>query len=310
MLSSSAFIISFALILDALLGEPKKYHPLVGFGRSAAFLESKFNHRDASNTLQFIMGALCLLVLVLPFVFVTYALIQFVAFTWFWEALILYWAIGHQSLRQHILDVYQALREDDIVLARKRVAMIVSRDTDNLSEQQLFKATIETGLENGADAIFSPIFWFCLLGAPGVVLYRLINTLDAMWGYRTERFEYFGKAAARLDDVLNWFPARLVALSYAILGNCRQALNCWQCQSPSLKSPNAGPVMTSGAGSLDVQLGGPTVYHGELMQKTYFGSEKDVKLDDIPRCLSLILQTIILWCVVIGFVTLIASIWS
>lgn len=298
------FAIIIALVIDAVFGEPKKFHPLVGFGRLAQHYESKFNLPTQSNYQRFFAGFFGVSLLIVPFVFLSYYVVDQIAITWFFEVLILYWAIGHQSLRQHILDVYSALKEGDITLARQKVSMIVSRDTEQLSAQQLTQATIETGLENGADAIFAPLFWFCLLGAPAVVLYRLVNTLDAMWGYRTNQFEYFGKSAARLDDILNWLPARLVALSYALLGNTRSAIDCWLKQAAALKSPNAGPVMTSGAGSLGVKLGGPTYYHGKLMEKPFFGAGHEVEHKHILQCLKLIFKTLILWCLMAGILSI------
>ena len=129
---------------------------------------------------------------------------------------------------QHARAVSRALKKQDIVEAREKIAMIVSRNTSDSDEVAINKATIESVLENGSDAIFAAIFWFIVLGAPGVVLYRLVNTLDAMWGYRTKRFNHFGWAAARMDDVLNWIPARLTALSYAVAGSLGNALLCWQ----------------------------------------------------------------------------------
>lgn len=297
---SPAFVIIIALIVDACLGEPKKFHPLIGFGSLSSKYESRFNKAVDGKWNQFFLGLLGVTALVVPLVLLISALLLVSGeLAWALEILIVYWAIGHKSLHDHIKPVYQALRQDDLNLARQQLAMIVSRDTDQLSQQQVTQATIETGLENGLDAIFAVMFWFCILGAPAVVFYRLINTLDAMWGYKTKRFEYFGKSAARIDDVLNWVPARLVALSYAILGNTCLAIKCWKNQASLLKSPNAGPVMTSGAGSLNVKLGGTSYYHGELVDKPFFGSDNSPEIEHILLCLRLIVKTILLWCGII-----------
>jgi adenosylcobinamide-phosphate synthase len=173
--------------------------------------------------------------------------------------------------------------------------MIVSRQTEKMTAVDVRKATIESVLENGADAVFAPIFWFAVAGPAGAVLYRLSNTLDAMWGYKNQRYIYFGWAAARFDDVLNWIPARLTASSYALVGQTKKAIDCWKNQAHLLDSPNAGPVMTAGAGALQLKLGGAAWYHGDLKDKIYFGTEKLPDNEDIIRANSLITNSLILW---------------
>ncbi len=203
--------------------------------------------------------------------------------------------IAPNSLKHHALAVYHALEKNQLALARDRVAMIVSRQSKQMNPEQVRQATIESVLENGADAVFAAIFWFIIAGPAGAVLYRLANTLDAMWGYKNPQYLYFGRAAAGFDDLLNWIPARLTALSYALLGNRRLAIQCWKSQANLLDSPNGGPVMTAGAGTLNIKLGGPAWYHGQLKQKPFFGGQATSCNQDILRANKLINNTLILW---------------
>ena len=193
----------------------------------------------------------------------------------------------------------RALRSDDLDEARTRVGYLVSRQTSELDKTEVARAATESVLENGSDAVFAALFWFVVAGAPGVVLYRLSNTLDAMWGYRNERFERFGWAAAKIDDVLNYIPARLVALTYALLGKTRLALKCWRTQGPTWDSPNAGPVMAAGAGALGVELGGAAIYHGELHQRPPLGEGVPADADSIDRGWQLVQRGVWLWLLII-----------
>ncbi|MCP5017717.1 MAG: cobalamin biosynthesis protein [Ketobacter sp.] len=266
--------ILIALGLDQLLGEPKQYHPLVGFGRLAGRLESRFNH-PASRTRQRLLGLLAWLLAVTPMPLALWWLQQ----TWLGasllgitlDILLLYLCVGRKSLFEHSLRVHRALDQADLPLARQHTSMIVSRECQQLDEAGCARATVESVLENGNDSIYGALFWFTLLGGSGAVLYRLANTLDAMWGYRNRRYLHFGWAAAKLDDLLNYFPARICALCYALAGNRHQALASWRQHGHQLSSPNGGPVMCAGAGALNVQLGGPATYHGTLLRKPYYG---------------------------------------
>jgi adenosylcobinamide-phosphate synthase len=143
--------------------------------------------------------------------------------------------------------------------------------------------------------VFGVLFWFALFGGTGALLFRLANTLDAMWGYKTERFLRFGWAAARIDDLLNYLPARLTAASYALFGDTRAALFCWRRQAPGWESPNAGPVMAAGAGSLGLALGGPAIYHGKIEARPALGEGRVPCADDIARAASLVRRGILLW---------------
>lgn len=178
-----------AVLLDTVFGEPKRFHPLAGFGRVALRVESFiYGQEQLNDTQRKFRGVIAWCIVVLPFViFILWLTQQFMWLAISVEAVLLYFAIGNQSLAQHALAVSNALIKQDLPLARHQVQMMVSRDTDNMQDEDISRATIESVLENGNDAIFAAIFWFLVLGGPGVVLYRLSNTLDAMWGYRNER---------------------------------------------------------------------------------------------------------------------------
>lgn len=293
-----------ALLIDFVFGEPKRWHPLVGFGNVANWLESKLNSHH--RFLSYILGFIAWVLMVLPVVTLLWwtmqiqTLVSPVYFDFILGIVFLTFALGTKSLMQHARAVGKALESSDISLARKNIGMIVSRDTSDSDETAITKATIESVLENGSDAIFTAIFWFVLFGAPGVIFYRLANTLDAMWGYKTERFTHFGWAAARIDDALNWLPARLTALSYAIAGSTRNAVSCWFKQGSQWHGINPGVVMATGAGALQVLLGGAARYHGENVQRPLLGSHNEPKVTDIERSIKLVYKSIFIWVLVIA----------
>lgn len=287
---TAPLLVVAALLLDHWLGEPRRWHPLVGFGRLAARLESGARrHR--------LVGLLAWAIAVLPPVILLAWLIGHLPtpLAWAIEALVLYFTIGARSLVQHAEAVFRPLQAGDLDAARHRVSHMVSRDTRALDETGIARATVESVLENGADAIFGAIFWFMLLGAPGALLYRLANTLDAMWGYRNERFLRFGWAAARIDDLLNLIPSRLTALSYCLCGNLRQGWQCWRAQAPTWYSPNAGPVMAAGAGALQLSLGGEASYHGNPKARPTLGMGEAPDAQAIPRACGLVQRAMLLW---------------
>ncbi len=281
------------LALDALLGEPRRWHPLVGFGRLADALQARFNFPEAvGNRLR---GVVAWCLAVVPLTLLAWLLSRLPVIGWLVEVLALYAALGLRSLAEHARPVAVALRGGDLMEARRRVGYLVSRDPQALDEAGVARAATESVLENGSDAVFAALFWFAVAGAPGVVLYRLANTLDAMWGYRTPRLNTFGWAAARLDDALNFIPARLVALTYALLGRTRRALACWKAQAPQWDSPNAGPVMAAGAGALGVSLGGPAIYHGQWHARPTLGEGPAPDAAAIERALRLVRNGVLLW---------------
>ena len=276
-----------AVLLDRLLGEPRRFHPLVGFGTLAGWLEKNLNRRTIAG------GAVAWLLAVGPWVALAVALRPLAPFAV--DVALLYFALGAQSLCEHAEAIARPLAAGDLAEARRRVGWIVSRDTSALDAAGVARAGVESVLENGNDAAFGALFWFALLGGPGALLFRLANTLDAMWGYRTERLNRFGRVAARTDDLLNWPAARLTALTYALLGRTRAALACWRTQAPAWDSPNAGPVMAAGAGSLGVALGGAAIYHGQLEERPPLGAGAPPTAADLGRAVGLVRRGLWLW---------------
>lgn len=288
-----------AVAIDELLGEPSRYHPLVGFGKIANWVEKRLNPEidkalDNARIKLRLAGFCSVIFLIAPSSLIMLTIPQN-GFGALLNVLILYWAIGRKSLMQHAQQIAEALSANNIVVARQRIGLIVSRQTQSMTDADVSRAAVESVLENGCDAIFAAIFWFVIAGAPGVVMFRLSNTLDAMWGYRNERFNYFGWAAAKLDDALNWLPARCTAIAYGLAGNLKQAIAAWAQGAPQWDSPNAGPVMASGAGSLGLKLGGPACYEGEVDQRPWLGNGNDPEGKDIARALRLLDRTLLIW---------------
>ncbi len=291
-----ALAVTAALLLDRLLGEPRRWHPLAGFGRLAQWLEARlYGMAPATPAGRRIRGVAAVAILLAPLVWLVSLLAAPPVAGSAAAILALYFAVGQRSLAEHAARVEAALQNGDLDGARSQAAMLVSRDTQAMQPADVARATVESVLENGNDAVFGALFWFLAAGAPGAVLYRLSNTLDAMWGYRNPRYRYFGWAAARLDDLLNFVPARLTALTYALLGRTGLSLACWRRQARLWESPNAGPVMAAGAGSLGVSLGGPASYQGRIEARPLLGAGQEAAPGDIARARALVRRGVWLW---------------
>ena len=287
----TAILALAAVLLDWVFGEPRRWHPLAGFGTMADRVETALR-RSTRNTRH--AGILAVFLLLVPIAAAAIALAALPYAGAGFSVLALTFALGHRSLHDHARPVADALRDGDEDKARALVAHMVSRDSSALD---IPGAATESVLENGNDGVFAALFWFVLAGAPGVIVYRLANTLDAMWGYRNERYRDFGWAAARFDDVANYLPARLTALTYALVepANFRNALACWRNQAPAWDSPNAGPVMAAGAGALGITIGGPARYRGEWHERPVLGEGPAPKIGDIERALQLVRKGVGLW---------------
>jgi adenosylcobinamide-phosphate synthase len=311
-----AIILLLAFSLDYLFSELKRFHPLVGFGYLTSKLEKKFNsfHQTGSSLAKWVprlLGTFSWSILCLPLPIIYYYLHQNSLLFWCLDALILYVAIGLKSLESHALQILKPLDESNLVEARHFCSYLVSRKTDDLSEQEISRATVESVLENGHDAAVASLVWFTIGGAPLVILHRLANTLDAMWGYKNERYLNFGWCAARMDDLLGWPSAKITALLYAcqtkfsLFKMVQALLNGYQ-QSQDYKSLNGGWVMATGASVLNFKLGGSAVYHGKEITSVTLGCGEAVVKRDICRSINLVNNAVV---ILIMFVFLIEFIF-
>lgn len=270
-LSMTALLVGAAL--DLAFGDPSWLpHPVVGFGSLIASGERLLN-RDRG---RFWKG-LALTVLLVGGVFtagwhVERLLHHLHPLAWFsCTAAIVFFCLAHRTLLAEALGVEKALREDGLEAGRKHLSRIVGRDTERLTEQEVRAAVLETLSENLSDGVVAPLFWFALGGPVAMLTYKMVNTLDSMIGYRNERYEAFGKAAARLDDLANFIPARLTGLLLALLSARPRAFSFLVRFGRAHASPNSGYPEAALAGILDVRLGGPHDYGGRLVPKPWIG---------------------------------------
>lgn len=261
-------IISAILLLDSLMGEPRWLwsrapHPVRIMGNMIAFVEKRENF----GRVRRLKGALALAVLLLLFVSIGY-LLEALPDGGVIEVLGAAVLVGHRSLVQHVAAVSQGLRMG-LPEGRHAVSMIVGRDVAALDESGVARAAIESGAENFSDGVVAPVFWFMVAGLPGIVAYKLVNTADSMIGHKNERYLEFGWAAARLDDVLNYIPARLSAAIIAAAAGSRRAVAVVRADARQHRSPNAGWPEAAMAGALGVALSGPRIYGGVRTDDTF-----------------------------------------
>jgi len=313
---TSALILIIACLLDRIFGEPKRWHPLVGFGNLTNQLELWANSAHPDNSGQplsspfsaRLLGMFCWLALTVPLPLLYYFLHQDTWLFWTLDCVILYAAIGYNSLLKHARQIIEPMATGDLKQARHYCSYIVSRNTSELTEQQIARATTESMLENGHDAVIATVVWFAIGGAPLVILHRLANTLDAMWGYKNSRFIYFGWFAARMDDLLGWPSAKVTSLLYACQGPLRLALVNAKKQGRQYKSLNGGWVMAAGATVLGISLGGRASYDGKVIESVTLGAGREVTTEDVEPCLKLVGNALLIFIVGYSVLTLLLDI--
>ena len=267
-----------AMAVDALLGWPSWLfawigHPVTWLGRLIGAIDSGWNRSADPPALRRAAGVAGALLVIAISVAIGWVLQSLLPWGWVQIALVgvLAWPlVALRSLHDHVAAVATPLRAGDIAAARDAVSRIVGRDPAVLDEAGIARATIESLAENASDGIVAPVFWGALFGLPGILGYKAINTLDSMIGHRNERHEAFGWAAARIDDVANFIPARLTGFLFMLPAQRRsEALSCMMRDARRHRSPNAGWPEAAMAGALGVRLSGPRIYHGSITNEPW-----------------------------------------
>jgi len=271
--------ILLGFLLDQLLGDPRVLpHPVNGIAALAKWLEHRLRRTVRKAGLAGILTVVMVVLItgLIVFALLTIAgLIHPIIKTLF-GIYLLFSSFAARDLVHHAMQVHKALEQDDLPEARKRVAMIVGRDTSNLDRAGVVRACVESVAENLVDGVTAPLFWATLFGPLGALCYKAINTMDSLFGYKNDKYLEFGWAAARLDDLVNWLPARLTGLlmvvSAAFLGlRPGLAWRIWLRDRDRHTSPNAGQSEAAMAGALGVQLGGSNIYFGTKVDKPCIG---------------------------------------
>ena len=291
--------IIFAIVLDALLGEPRWLwsrvpHPAVLIGNIISIFSEWMNHAPYKKSkgvllvtgLVFLGSGIGLLISGLGSVF---------------ELLVVAILLAHRSLVEHVADVAQSLRMS-LFSGQRSVGMIVGRDTDKMDATQVSRAAIESMAENFSDGFVAPVFWFIIAGLPGIIVYKVINTADSMIGYKNDHYVDFGWAAARLDDLINFIPARLSALSIWVITGCKVKWKIIAKDAKLHRSPNAGWPESAMAYALDLSLSGPRSYEGQMQDFPWVNAigQKNIGPSEIDIAVRVLWKT---WFGVLALIT-------
>ena len=268
-------------LLDFFLGDPSRLpHPIVWFGKMISWGEHRLNH----GAHRMAKGAVMAIALIVMVFLVVWGLKRLVPNWVVWlilDTVIVFYCLAGTTLIREVREVFLAL-DRSLDEGRQQVARIVGRDTSQLTAQEVRTAALETLAENLSDGVIAPLFWFALLGTPGMLAYKMVNTLDSMIGYRTERYKDFGCWAAHIDDVANYIPARLTALLMVIASGKWSLLSFVWKNGRRHASPNSGYPEAALAGALNCRFGGPHYYFGELFDKPYIGeNERELTTADM-----------------------------
>jgi len=301
---TSWYILPAAFALDIMLGDPRRLpHPVRWMGLVIERFEPVFRRIRINLTFS---GALFAVVLILGTWIIAFLVLAATHkihpfFKILLEIILIFFCISARSLDDAAMEVSQCLDQNEVQAAKINVAMIVGRDIKNYKKEGLSRATVETVAENLVDGVTAPLFFVAIGGAPLALAYKMANTLDSMVGYKNQTYRQFGHASARIDDVLNYLPARftvpVIALAAQILsGYGKRSLKTAICEGANHASPNAGYAEAAFAGTLAVKLNGPNYYHGKLVDKPYIGTRfGKTSPRHIKKACDLMLLSSVLW---------------
>jgi adenosylcobinamide-phosphate synthase len=308
---TNPFALLIGWVLDLIFGDPQRLpHPVVGFGKMISWGEHRLN-KGAHRKLKGAFLAITLILLVFLATFLLRYLFsklpspfgEGMGVRLLFDILIVFYCLAGTTLIREVRNVFLAV-DRSLEEGRAQVARIVGRDTSALSAQEVRTAALETLAENLSDGVIAPLFWLALLGTPGMLAYKMVNTLDSMIGYRTERYRAFGCWAARIDDVANYIPARLTAL-LMIIGRKRTLFSFVRRYGKNHASPNSGYPEAALAGILNCRFGGPHYYFGQLFDKPYIGeNDRELTTDDMKKAIRVNRTAEILMVVIIFLVYL------
>lgn len=275
-------VLIIALVLDAIIGDPKFIweripHPAMIMGQAIDWCDRKLNLGSG----LLLKGGLVMLALVIIAYLVGYLIVLIPDYD-ILEVAIVTILLAHKDLIRHVRNVAIAL-DSGVDSARKALSQIVGRDTSELDESSICRGAIESAAENFSDGVVAPAFWYLTFGLPGMLVYKMVNTADSMIGYLNEKYAMFGKAAARLDDLMNWIPARLTGAVMCMVGRKRGAWEIMREEAQFHRSPNAGWPEAAMAASLGIALAGPRTYEGKLSTDAFINgsARRALKSKDI-----------------------------
>jgi len=306
--------VTIGFILDFIIGDPVyRFHPVILIGKLISLFEGILYKENSSDNNKFVSGCIlwifvCLTSVIIPVLIIKMASMISIYLRIIFESIFCYQLIAAKSLKTESMKVYKELVYGDINSSRKAVSMIVGRDTQNLDEKQVTKAAVETVAENTSDGVVAPVFYMMIFGAAGGFLYKAVNTMDSMIGYKNDRYLYFGRVAAIMDDIFNFIPSRIAALlmiiSALILNyNFKNSIKIFIRDRFNHKSPNSAQTEAVCAGALDVELAGDAYYFGKLHKKPYIGDKnKEIEAVDIIKANNLMYLTSILMFIISAFI--------